>query len=147
MTIFGGTSIHMQMNGGTLSKIMESNGTEAVLYAVFEALPFAKIIIPFYLFIVFLSFVSGADANTAAMGGISSAGISPESPEPKLWIKVVWGITVSFISWSMISFAKIDGIKMLSNLGGVPALLLGLGILYALFKIAKILQNMTAHLI
>lgn len=137
MTIFGGTSIHMQMNGGTLSKIMESNGTEAVLYAVFEALPFAKIIIPFYLFIVFLSFVSGADANTAAMGGISSAGISPESPEPKLWIKVVWGITVSFISWSMISFAKIDGIKMLSNLGGVPALLLGLGILYALFKIAK----------
>lgn len=137
MTIFGGTSVYMQMNGGELADVLTKSGPEAVLYAVFGALPFAKIVIPFYLFIVFLSFVSGADANMAAMGGISSSGISPKSPEPGLMIKVVWGVTVTFVSWVMISFAKIDGIKMLSNLGGVPALILELIVLVSLFKIAK----------
>jgi choline-glycine betaine transporter len=137
MTIFSGTSIQMQMEGGALAGVLNNSGAESVLYAVFEALPFAQVVIPFYLFIVFLSFVSGADANTAAMGGISSTGISPKSPEPGILIKATWGITVSFVSWMMISFAQIDGIKMLSNLGGVPALILELGVLIALFKIAK----------
>jgi len=37
-------------------------------------------------------------------------------------IKVVWGVTIGFIAWVMTSFAGIDGIKMMSNLGGLPAL-------------------------
>jgi glycine betaine transporter len=37
----------------------------------------------------------------------------------------------------MISFAKIDGIKMLSNLGGVSALILGLFTVFALIKVAR----------
>jgi choline-glycine betaine transporter len=137
MTVFGGTSIYMQMTEGKLGDLLANSGPEAVLYAVLAALPFAKIIIPFYLFIVFISFVTAADSNMAAMGGISSSGISPESPEPSIMIKIVWGVTVSVISWVMISFAKIDGIKMLSNLGGVPAILLALMIVAALVKVAK----------
>ncbi|MDW4510014.1 BCCT family transporter [Priestia megaterium] len=137
MTIFGGTSIHMQMTGGKLADIMAQNGPEAVLYAVFAALPFAKFVIPFYLFIVFISFVTAADSNMEAMGGISSSGISPQSPSPGIMIKVVWGVTVSLVGWVMISFAKLDGIKMLANLGGVPALFLGIGVLIALVKIAQ----------
>jgi glycine betaine transporter len=39
------------------------------------------------------------------------------------------------ISWSMISFASIDGVKMLNNLGGVPALFLGILVFGSLVKI------------
>ncbi|MEW9673796.1 BCCT family transporter [Ammoniphilus sp. 3BR4] len=137
MTLFGGTSIYMEMNGAGLADLMAKNGPEAVLYAVFGALPLAKIIIPFYLLIAFISFVTAADSNITAMGGISSTGISPKSPEPRIMVKVVWGITISFVAWVMISFAKIDGIKMLNNLGGVPALFLELVVLISLIKIAK----------
>lgn len=52
-----------------------------------------------------------------------------------LLVKVLWGIAVSSISWSMISSASIDGVKMLNSLGGVPALFLGLVVFGFLVKI------------
>lgn len=137
MTIFGGTAIHKQMTEGKLGDIMINQGPESVLYAVLGDFPLAALIIPIYLFIVFISFVTAADSNISAMGSISSTGITPETPEPGIWIKVTWGVTIGVIAWIMISFAKIDGIKMLSNLGGVPALILCLLIVFALIKVAK----------
>lgn len=62
------------------------------------------------------------------MSGISSTGISPGSSEPSVVIKIVWGIIIGFIAWTMIEFSGegktqgINGIKMLSNLGGFPVL-------------------------
>jgi len=137
MTIFGGTSIHKQMTEGILGSILADKGPESVLYAVLADVPLSSIIIPFYLFIVFISFVTAADSNISAMGGISSSGISPDSPEPSVIIKIVWGLAVGTIGWIMISFAKIDGIKMLSNLGGIPAIILELFVVFALIKVAR----------
>ncbi|MGD7007035.1 BCCT family transporter [Metabacillus sp. 84] len=93
---------------------------------------------PLYLFIVYISFVTSADSTLDAMGGISSKGITPESPEPGVFIKVFWGITISSVAWVIFSFPKIDGIRMLSNLGGVPAVFLVIGIFFALIKVAKV---------
>lgn len=137
MTIFGGTSIYMQMTDGNLGEVLTTNGPEAVVYAVMGAIPFSEVIIPLYLFIVFIAFVTAADSTLAAMGGISSTGITPKSPEPGILIKAIWGVTISVVAWVMISFAQIDGIKMLSNLGGVPAVILGIVIIFALIKVAK----------
>lgn len=137
MTIFGGTAISMEMGDAGLSKVMASDGPESVIYAFFSALPWSKFIIPFFIFIFFISFVTACDSNVVAMSGISSKGITPENPEAGIGIKVCWGIAVSAISWSMISFASIDGVKMLNNLGGVPALFLGLLVFGSLMKIAK----------
>ena len=136
MAIFSGTSIFMEMNGLGLAKALTEKGPEAVVYAMFSNLPLSKIVIPFYLFIAFISFVTAADSNTTAMGGMSTTGISPESPEPSLGIKLVWGIIVGAVAWVMISFAGVDGIKMISNLGGFPALLLEIAIVIALVKVA-----------
>ncbi|MBT8070776.1 MAG: BCCT family transporter, partial [Gammaproteobacteria bacterium] len=36
-------------------------------------------------------------------------------------VKVLWGSIIGVVSWTMVSFVGIDGIKMLSNLGGLPA--------------------------
>ncbi|WP_368505206.1 BCCT family transporter [Alkalihalophilus sp. As8PL] len=137
MTIFGGTSIYMQMTDGNLGDILTNSGPEALVYAVMGAIPFSEIIIPLYLFIVFIAFVTAADSTLAAMGGISSTGITPKSPEPGILIKAIWGVTISVVAWVMISFAQTDGIKMLSNLGGVPAVILGITIIFALIKVAK----------
>lgn len=136
MTIFGGTAIHKQLTDGTLGDILNNFGAESVLYAVLADVPLSMIVIPFYLFIVFISFVTASDSNISAMGGISSHGISPESQEAHNIIKVMWGTAVGIIAWVMLSFAKIDGIKILSNLGGIPALILCLAIVGSLLKVA-----------
>lgn len=137
MTIFGGTALSMEMGNAGLSEVMASKGPEAAIYAFFSALPWSKFIIPFFLFIFFISFVTACDSNVVAMSGISSKGITPERPEAGIGVKICWGIAVSAISWSMISFASIDGVKMLNNLGGVPALFLGLLVFGSLMKIAR----------
>ncbi|MCC3648489.1 BCCT family transporter [Cytobacillus oceanisediminis] len=136
MSVFGGTAISIDMADGVLSKVLAGNGSEAVIYEFFSHLPWASLIIPFFLFVFYITFVTACDSNVAAMSGISSTGITPEKPEAGLLVKVLWGIAVSLISWIMISFASIDGVKMLNNLGGVPALFLGLLVFGSLVKIS-----------
>lgn len=134
MTIFSGTAISMN---DKLGDILINQGPESVLYAMFAELPLSAIVIPVYLIVVFLSMVTASDSNMTAMGGISSSGISPDSPEPGIGIKIVWGVTVGLVAWIMISFAKVDGIKMLSNLGGAPAVIIELLVVVGLVKIAR----------
>ncbi|WP_342513379.1 BCCT family transporter [Sporosarcina sp. FSL K6-1522] len=137
MTIFGGTTIHRLITDTKIADIFTTEGPETALYAILADVPLSAVVIPFYLFIVFLSFVTAADSNISAMGGISSSGITPDSPEPSIVIKVTWGVAIAVIAWMMISFAKIDGIKMLSNLGGLPAMILCVLIAISLLKVAS----------
>ena len=137
MAIFGGTTIHRLITDTKIADIFTAEGPETALYAILADVPLSAIVIPFYLFIVFLSFVTAADSNISAMGGISSSGITPDSPEPSIVIKVIWGVAIAVIAWMMISFAKIDGIKMLSNLGGLPAMILCVLIAISLLKVAS----------
>jgi len=137
MAIFAGTAIHMQLHGDVgLSEILDQQGLEGAMYTFWEQLPFAQVLIPVFLVTSFLSFVTAADSTTSAMSGLSSTGISPESPEPSMTIKITWGITIGLVAWVMISFAHLDGVRMLSNLGGLPALLLCLVVTFCLIKVA-----------
>ena len=67
MGLFSTATIYYELNGAGMYDTLLSKGTEAVVYKVFEQLPLAVIVIPFYLFIVFISFVTASDSNTNAM--------------------------------------------------------------------------------
>jgi choline-glycine betaine transporter len=70
------------------------------------------------------------------MASISSTGISPENPEGNTWLKILWGTAVGTVAWIMISFTGgVEGVKMLSNLGGFPAAFLELFIIAALIRV------------
>ena len=136
MTIFGGTAIYFAEELG-LYEVLKTQGEENILYVVLNQFPLAKVIGIAFLLIAFLSYVTAADSNISAVGGISSQGISPESPEPVLSIKIIWGVSIGLISWIMVAFAGIDGIKMTSTLGGFPALLLVLGIVWGMIRLLR----------
>ncbi|MFK7973107.1 MAG: BCCT family transporter [Bacteroidia bacterium] len=125
MSIFSGTTLHMELEGSVaLGESLKSQGEESVIYLLLEQLPLLKVILPIFIFTVFLSYVTAADSNTAAMAGISAKGITPENPEPPLFPKIIWGLTIGAMALTMVATAGIDGIKMLSNLGGLPILFL-----------------------
>jgi glycine betaine transporter len=122
MTIFSGTAIHLQITGQLdLVALLNSGNSAAIPYAVLSFLPLAGIIIPFFLFITFISFVTAADSTTNAMAALTSTGITKDTEEAPLWTKVMWGVGIGVIALVMLGMAGIDGIKMLSNLGGAPA--------------------------
>ncbi len=123
MTIFSGTTIDFQTQQLLpLQQVLAETGPQSVVYAILKELPWAKISSIAFLVIVFVSYVTAADSNTSAMTGLSVKGITPETPEAPVFMKILWGLLVGLIAWVMISFAGIDGIKMTSNLGGFPAL-------------------------
>lgn len=140
MAIFSGTALHMEMTGsGLLEVLIPADGstarTESVAYALFERLPLSTLLIVFYVASTFICFVTSADSNTTAMAALSSEGITPENSEGGFLTKIVWGVTVGAVAWVMISFADIEGIKIISNLGGLPALFLVLLVNAALIRV------------
>lgn len=137
MGLFSTASIYYEMHGQGFYEILQSSGPEAVVYALFRQLPLAVIIIPFYLFIVFISFVTASDSNTTAMAGLCTSGITQEEQDSPAWLKVVWGVTLACVTWILISFAGIDGIKAASNLGGFPNMFLMILMIVAVIKIAR----------
>ena len=116
--------------------MLNESGYESVLYAFFEHFPAARIIIPIFLLTAFLSYVTASDSNTSAMSGLCSTGISPESPESSMHIKILWGVMIGLVSWIMVSFAGLDGLRMLNGLGGLPAMFLCIGITVCLLMVA-----------
>lgn len=135
MTVFGGNILFIEFNGIIdLTALVEAKGPQSVVYSFFNILPFAPFIIGLFIFTIYISYVTAADSNTEAMGGISSLGITPESPSPSVPIKVLWGVIIGTTAITAINFAGIKGIKMLSNLGGIPAMFLMIFILLALYK-------------
>lgn len=135
MAIFGGTALHLEMNRGGLGEMIETSGFESVSYGVLQSLPFATLLAGFYLLSAFVCFVTSADSNTTAMASISSLGVTPENPEGDLRVKIAWGLLVGAAAWVMISFADVNGIRMISTLGGFPAAILLFLIMAALVRV------------
>jgi choline-glycine betaine transporter len=143
MTIFSGSILSFDMaNPGAFKVVLDTKGAEAMVYAFLDKMPFSAIMAAIFMFTVFISYVAGADANTEAMACLCE-GKSANDPTPSgTMLKVVWGALICVVSWVMISFAGgIDGIKILSNLGGLPALFIIGGSMFSLFKIKTILVD------
>lgn len=133
MGIFSSSSLITDLDRKNLWELTGSNSNAGeVIFTLFETLPLAQLFSIVYLITAFLSYVTAADSNTSAMSGISSNRVSLKKQEPPKWIQFIWGGTIGIIAWIMISFGSqgetqgLDGIRMLSNLGGFPSLLLEL---------------------
>ena len=137
ITIFSGAAIKLdQETGGAITEKI-ANGPEYAVYEFLSHYPLAMLLIPIFLFITFLSYVTGSDAYTTTLGGMSSTGISPSSAEPSRLMKIFWGILIGLVAWILLAATGgADGVKMLSNLGGLPALILELFMVVALVKVA-----------
>jgi choline-glycine betaine transporter len=140
IAIFSGTAIHIDMTqAGVLNTTLNEQGVEKLLYFVFRQLPLSEIMTVVLIFVAFISYVTAADSNTDAIGNLCTTGFSADSEERSgLGVKVLWGSIIGIVSWTMVSFVGIDGIKMLSNLGGLPAALI---ILATSLTLCKWLRN------
>ena len=141
MAIFSGSSLFLEMESEAgFAALLEPDAAgktypERVAYALFGYLPLTIGLVIFYVASSFICFVTSADSNTTAMAAISSSGITPENSEGGLAVKIAWGATVGLVAWVMITFADIEGIKIISTLGGFPAAILLILVLGALVKV------------
>ncbi|WP_116125269.1 BCCT family transporter [Lewinella sp. IMCC34183] len=125
MIAFGGTSLVLDgQTNGALSAALAAGGPEAVAYALLEQLPGLAVTALVFLVLVFLSYVTAADSNVSAMSALCMRDTGPDSAEAPVGVKLVWGLTIGVTAWVLVSFAGLDGIRLISTLGGFPAMLL-----------------------
>jgi len=124
MSIFGGFTLNIEMNNpGLLNTVLQDLGPEHVLYKVLDYLPFGAFLAVVVIFISFLSYVTAADSNMDVIANLCSEDRSDNEERSSLIsLKLIWTLAVGFAAWIMTTLSGIDGIKMLSNLGGLPAL-------------------------
>lgn len=138
MTIFGGAAIRLDLTGGgALTAALENDGPEAVMYVLLDALPLTSLFVFTFIFTTFVSFVTAMDSNTHSIASVCLKAKRQEDEvrNAGLWIKIFWGVLIGAVAWIMTSTNGIDGVRMLSNLGGGPGLviLLGCGVVLARF--------------
>lgn len=142
MAVFSGTTIHMELVQKLgFQQVLSTKGPNFVVYALLQQMPLAGVLVAVFVGTSFLSYVTAADSNTSAMAALCTTGITADSSEAPLLPKILWGVTVGTVAWVMTSYAGIDGIKMLSNIGGLPALFLLIAISIALTLTVLRFQN------
>lgn len=119
--VFSNLAINYQLTGKLdLIHILNTEGAEATIYAIFREMPGAKIIVVLFFAALLLSMITAMDSTTNSIAALSTTGISPEEQEAPVFLKIMWGTIFAVLSYIMLTIAGIDGIKMVSNLGGLP---------------------------
>lgn len=140
MSIFGASAIGIDQPSGELYAVLQSQGPEAVIYQLFANLPLSAFWSIGFVLLSFICFVTAADSNTEAIASICSKSddhptIEQEEHRPATFrLKVLWASLIGFTSWVMVTFSGVDGVRMLSNLGGLPALFIVLAMNAALIR-------------
>ncbi len=124
MTIFGGAAISIEEAGGGLTAALEARGPESVVYALFNAFPLSHLITYLFISLTFISFATAMDSNTHSIASICMRNMRPGEKRPRAerWVKIFWGALVGAVAFIMTSTTGIEGVRMLSNLGGLPGL-------------------------
>lgn len=141
MTVFGGAAINLDAKlNHAFAAALDERGPEAVIYALFNALPLSQIVITLFIGLTFISFVTAMDSNTVSISNICLKKMDPGEKRPRAerWIKIFWGALIGAVAFIMTATTGIDGVRMLSNLGGLPGLfiLIAMGAVIIALRVA-----------
>ena len=141
MTIFGGAAIMIDaQNAGALTAALNERGPEAVVYALFAALPLSGVVGAAFIVLTFISFVTAMDSNTHSISGVCLKTGAPGGQQgaAALQVKLFWGALIGAVAWIMTATTGVGGVRMLSNLGGAPglAILLAMGAVLIVMRAA-----------
>jgi choline-glycine betaine transporter len=133
--VSGTTLISNKLNNNVLIDILQAeDGVSNIIFYLINELALGSILVVVFLLTVFLSFVTAADSNTDAMSNLSTEDFSSEETDAPKSIKIIWGVFIGVLAWVMVSFSTgdkasgLEGVKILSNIGGIFALFILIGV-------------------
>jgi glycine betaine transporter len=114
--VFGGTALNLQMNTNlNLVEVVKNNIT-STLFITLKSLPTGTILSVICIILIMTFFVSSADSATFVLGMFSSKG----NMNPKLSIKLIWGILESLIAVSLLLSGGLKGLQTMAILTALP---------------------------
>ncbi|GAA4511303.1 BCCT family transporter [Brevibacterium yomogidense] len=115
-TIFGGTAINIDMNGGGEIGAAALEDINSAFFATLEHLPLVTITSIIAIILVVLYFVSGADANTFVLSMLSSQG----SLNPRRTVLLVWGLVTGLTAVVLLLVGGLAALQQAAMLSALP---------------------------
>jgi len=124
-TVFGGSTIHLELNGAGIWNSIQKSGMEISVFEFLNHFPLTTVMSIIFILAVYISIVTMADSMTSTFASLSTNLL--EHGEPKAKIKIYWGVMMSSIAIINLLSAggKISGIdatKQIATVAGFPIL-------------------------
>src|SRR3712207_4754646 len=130
MAVFGGSAIHLdQTQGGGIAERVTSDPASG-MFVFLNQFPLALAMSILTLVVLWIFFVAGADAGTVVLGAMSTGG--PQ--EPRLWIKLLWGLAMAAIAGILLVAGGLGALQSASVLTGLPFAFIMVVMCVAFFK-------------
>lgn len=130
--IFGGTAIHMEQQGKSIS----GESTESELFNLLQALPMGSIAAVVAMILLATFFITSADSASTVMGSMSQNGRTVATP----WLSAIWGLLTAAVGLTLL-IANEDALDNLQNVTIVAASPFLIIIIALMFAIVKDLQG------
>ena len=106
-TVFGGSAIHVDLNGGDIAKQTTDDFGNA-FFATLEHFPMTTVTSVIAIVLALIFFVTSADSNTFVLGSMTSDG----TLNPRRSALVLWGVLTGVVA---IALMLADGLSALQN--------------------------------
>ncbi|MGE4290624.1 MAG: BCCT family transporter [Desulfovibrio sp.] len=136
-SVFSSTAIWQQLVGGVDLQSSIATGIDEAVYILLENMALPSVVVPLFLFIVLISFVTAADSTTNAMASLTTKNLDVNDQEAPVYLKVAWGAIIGSLALIMLVFSGIGGMKTLTYLGGTPITLVIIASVFALIQLIK----------
>ncbi|MFH0412353.1 BCCT family transporter [Corynebacterium sp. L4756] len=130
--IFGGTAIHMEQQGQSIS----GESTEEELFNLLQSLPMGTIAAFVAMILLGTFFITSADSASTVMGSMSQNGRSNATP----WLSAVWGALTAAVGLVLLLTGE-DALNNLQNVTIVAASPFLIVLIFLMFAIVKDLRN------
>ena len=126
--IFGGTAIHMEQKGNSIS----GESSEVELFNLLHNLPGGFIAGVVAVILLATFFITSADSASTVMGSMSQNGAS----NAKSWLSAAWGVATAAVGLTLL-LADEDSLSNLQNVtivAALPFLFIVVGLMFAIYK-------------
>lgn len=122
--IFGGYQVDAILNhGADLATILKEQGGPAVVSWFLNTLPFSKVVVPFFIFVMAISQATGVDAASFTMANMACYEVK-DGVEPPKWIRLFWAGMLFFSTVALLLVGGMQVVQLSSVLTAVPVLFL-----------------------
>src|SRR5699024_385458 len=130
---FGGTALYGDLNLGTSIAEAVNENMEVALFETFGSLPLTPVLSILALFLIFTFLVTSADSATYILGSMTSRG----SLNPKLIVKIVWGVLITAIAVVLLLAGGLEALQTASLISALPFTVILLIMVISFFGMIK----------
>ncbi|MFB4210983.1 BCCT family transporter [Shouchella sp. JSM 1781072] len=131
-SVFGGSSIFFENNGGGLYAQMQEGGTEMALFALLEQFPLTFFVALITVLLIASFFITSADSATVVLGMQTTGG----NLNPPNSVKLVWGLIIAGTAGVLLVTSEegLDALQTASIIGAFPFAIIIILMIVSLFK-------------